>query len=102
MDDLNYVDYSVHDIYTIIHVSISTHARGYMYTYSAWLIKDLDIYIYILLTLVDDTYIKICFYLLIILLKLYDEREEYDFSRGNISFKSRTIYDSSAHRVVVS
>ena len=60
------------------------------------------IYIYILLTLVDDTYIKICFYLLIILLKLYDEREEYDFSRGNISFKSRTIYDSSAHRVVVS
>lgn len=35
MDDLNYVDYSVQDIYTIIHVSISTHARGYMYTYSA-------------------------------------------------------------------
>jgi len=43
------------------------------------------IYIYILLTLVDDTYIKICFYLLIILLKLCDERDEYDFSRGNKS-----------------
>ena len=56
MDDLSYVDYSVQDIFTIIHVFyIDTRTRVHVHLPS---LTYLTILIDILLTLVDDTYIQ--------------------------------------------